>query len=84
MTTIKEEKERILEMMEDTNPSDEVYKHLVQRYIDLELAEQNEFTIKNPNVLGAIASLSGVLLILNFERLGIIRSKALNFIPKIK
>lgn len=39
----------------------------------------------NPNtIISAAGSLVGIALILNYERLGVVASKALGFIPKFK
>ena len=46
--------------------------------------EGTKHTINPNTIIGAVGSLAGVILILNYERLGVVTSKALNFIPKFK
>lgn len=43
---------------------------------------ESKWTISPDMVLGVGANLLGILLILNYERLGIITSKAITFLPR--
>lgn len=77
---IDEEIDSILECMRKLNPTEEKYSVLLERLIKLKGLKAEKQKIKPDTVLLVAGNIVGLLLILNFERLNIITSKALSFI----
>lgn len=48
------------------------------------LEKDNKKIVSSDQVLSVVGNLAGILLILNFERAGIVTTKALSFVSKIK
>lgn len=74
--------------MELTDPTGEDYPKLLEQYEKLtRLRREGAKSSIDPNtVIVAAGNLLGILAMLNFEKLGVITSKALGFIikPKVK
>jgi hypothetical protein len=84
MNTIKNEKQRLLDCLYDESPGSDDYKAILQNLDLLNNVETRTFGISNDTVISSVAHLAGVLLILNFEKLGILTSRASSFIPRIR
>lgn len=69
-----------------TDPETEGYKHILERYEKLtEIQRRGAESKVDPNtLLVVVGNLVGVLAMLNFERLGVITSKAAGHIIKPK
>lgn len=74
----------IVKELEACVPGTPEYKELLEQ---LKLAKQTKFYIwrfDSDTLLTTIAHLSSIVLVMNFERLHILTSRALGFIPKLK
>ena len=82
---VMDEIEKLLEQMEAEDPLSDDYakmlKVLTVLYRNQEISDKKSVEIIK-SVLGVVGSVGGILLILNFERFNIVRSKALSFIIK--
>lgn len=77
---IDEEIDSILECMRRLKPTEEKYNILLERLIKLKGLKAEKQRIKPDTILLVAGNIVGLLLILNFERLNIVTSKALSFI----
>jgi hypothetical protein len=70
----------------ELDPNNEEYKKLVDKLSMLYAAKKGNAPARvSPDaIVAAAASIIGVLLIINHERVGIVTSKALGFIPKVR
>ena len=81
---------RLRELLSDMDPLDDDYatvlKH-VKTLTELEPAPQKpaeKKTVSPDVIVSSVVSLAGILSILHFEKLGVITSKALGFVHKIR
>lgn len=85
---LRKEQERILSNMAYEDPASDEYETLLDRsqIISDLLKEENEtFRKVGPTILGVAANLTGILMVMNYERFSIFTTKAfgLAFKPKI-
>lgn len=80
MNTIKLEKQRIIDEMNNYDPDSIEHKNLRSALLDLSQVENMGLSLMNPNVLGSVTQVLGMLLIMNYEKLGIITTKAFSLI----
>lgn len=82
--------DELIQMLEKemsvTDPESEGYKELLERYERLTKLRRSEAEGRiDPNTALMVAgNLAGIIAMLNFERLGVITSKAVGFIIKPK
>ena len=84
MTTVKEQRQRILDAMKEVEPGTNEYKELIQQLTMLNEANKSIFSLDNNTVISGIAQIATVILVLNFERLNIVTTRSLPFIPRIR
>lgn len=84
--TFDQEVTRVLTKIEEYDPESEQYKAAVQNLKTLceARAQKSSKTITADTVLLVAANLIGILLVLNYERMDVVTSKAMNFIIKSK
>ena len=75
----------LIELKEENKHSDD-YTKLVQQLVTLYgLKENSSRKPLSPDaLLAAGANLAGILLILNYEKMGVVTSKALSFVAKLR
>lgn len=81
---IQEEIGVLFSMLENHQPSSEEYAKIlvnIDRLVKLHREGQKAF-IEPAQLIPVIANLAGIGLILNYEKLGVISTKALNFVVK--
>lgn len=79
------EEEALKYMLEEHLPGSPEYKAVLDDIKTLHSLNQKKRWIPSPDaVLSACASVSGILLILNYERLHPVVSKAVGFVSKIR
>lgn len=82
------EEERLLEELKNLDPTDDLYdlvKTHLQDIHKMKTTDKGEKKSVSPDALvGAAASLAGIVMILGFERAHIITSKAMSFVFKPK
>ena len=77
-------KQLVIKMSLEEPDSDE-YRKIAENIRILEEAKANEKPwISGDAVFGGLMSLGGIVLILNFEKMGVVASKAMTLLPKIK
>lgn len=79
---LDKEIERILREMSLTGPNTPEYTELRASLMDLTFVKEKGISITNPVIQQILGQIGTVLLIMNFERAGIITSKALGFVSK--
>jgi hypothetical protein len=72
MTTVKLQKQRILDQMDLHTPGTKEYKDLIKQLALLNSTSSNSFSLDNSTVISSVAQVAGILLVLNFERLHIL------------
>jgi hypothetical protein len=77
---------RLSGQLKDTDPTDETYVKISDNLKVLcEARSKFDRAIINPEaLLGIAANIIGLLIVLNFERTGVITSKAISFLWKAK
>lgn len=81
---MRAEKARVLEALEFVEPGTEEYNNLINQLQQLNHAHKGVFGVDANTLVSAIVSVGSVLLVLNHERVGILTSKAVGFIPKVR
>lgn len=81
---IEREKIAVLEEMECEHTDTEKYSKMVDNLSTLCSLDKNSNSIDVNTVITVAGSLVGIMLILKYEKLDIITSKALGFVPKLK
>lgn len=81
---IEDEKIAVLEEMASEHSDTEKYSRMVENLDVLCGLDKDSNRIDVNTVLTIAGSLAGIVLILKYEKLDIITSKALGFIPKLK
>ncbi len=69
------------------SPNQEGYSEAVDAIVKLKtLKDENtsRSRISNDTIVSVVGNLAGILLILNFERAGVVASKAISFVSKLK
>jgi hypothetical protein len=82
---------RLLETLETLTPGSEEYASVVFQLQELSKLVSMyhqptlmETVLGNGAIISALANLTGILMILNFERVNVITSKAFGIIPRVK
>ncbi len=81
---IEDEKIAVLEEMASEHSDTEKYSRMVENLDKLCGLDKNSNYVDVNTVLTVAGSLAGIVLILKYEKLDIITTKALGFIPKLK
>lgn len=81
---IESEKIAVLEEMTYEHSDTDKYSKMVDNLDKLCDLKKNSNNIDVNTVISVVGSLAGILLILKYEKLDIITSKALGFVPKLK
>ena len=83
---LNQEIDRIISKLEETEPTEENYAIIAKNLLALHEANALNARAKvSPDVLLAVAAnIGGILLILNYEKLGIITTKAMGLLAKNK
>lgn len=87
MTKLDEAIDDLFRELQGVNGDDEEYDKMTTQLVKLiKLKKETEPSWRvSPDTLALIgANLLGILLILNFERAGVVASKALSFVGKLK
>lgn len=79
---IKAAREKIFEKMSVEDISQEDWDELNKKYEGYSNMMKKSWTITPDTVLIAVTNLLGIMLVLNFEKFDIVRSKAINFVLK--
>lgn len=75
----------LVDQMELESPDSDEYRKIAENVKILQEAKaQDKPFISGDNVIGGLTTVGGIMLILNFEKLGVITSKAMTLLPKLK
>lgn len=73
----------LLTRLENTDASSEEFAHITDQLVKLNaMLPKKEPFVKAETLIPVVGNLAGIFAILNFERAGVITSKALNFVVK--
>lgn len=78
--------DEVLEEMRALNPASDAYTAMAKNLETLEKARA-QHRAKRPTgdqVLGVVANVAGMVMILNYEKVGIIATKAFSILPKVR
>lgn len=77
---------RVLLAMQDTDPNSHEYETLVNRLSDLHTLKVNnaKSMLSKDTLATIVANIAGILLILQYERVNIVGTKALAFVQKLR
>ncbi len=82
---IDESIKHLVEQMELESPDSDEYRKIAENIKTLQEAKaQDRPWISGDTIVGGLATFGGIALILNFEKLGVVTSKALTLLPKLK
>lgn len=82
---IDESIKHLVDQMELESPDSDEYRKIAENVKILQEAKAQERPfISGDAIVGGLASLGGIVLILNFEKLGVVTSKAMTLLPKLK
>ena len=79
---IKAERDKILDKMNDESISRQEWEDLLKKYQAYSDMMKPSWKLTPDTILIAVTNLAGIALILNFEKLDIVRSKAMSFVLK--
>lgn len=75
----------LVDQMELESPDSDEYRKIAENVKILQEAKaQDRPFISGDTIVSGLATFGGIALILNFEKLGVVTSKALTLLPKIK
>ena len=80
MKNYNRERQKVFSTMESLNPLSDEYKECLDVLERLNQIENKGLSLTNQNIVNSLTSLTSVLLILNYEKAGIIATKALSLI----
>ena len=90
-TKKKSNKEMIEELIDSLtmsigleDPTSEDYKKMTENLKTLEEAKSKEDVVSKDAMIGVLSNMGLALLILNYEKIGVITSKAFSLITKVK
>lgn len=90
-TKKKSNKEMIEELIDSLtmsigleDPTSEDYKLMTENLKTLEEAKSKEDVVSKDSMIGVLSNIGLALLILNYEKIGVITSKAFQLITKVK
>lgn len=81
---IKEEEKRIYALLAEAKPDSDEYKTLLTHAEKLSTMKTSTLSLDNPVVVTALAQSVGLLLVLNFEKIHILTSRSIPFLPSIR
>lgn len=82
---IDESIKHLVDQMDLESPDSDEYHKIAENVKILQEAKaQDKPFISGDAIFGGIMTLGGIALILNFEKLGVVTSKALTLLPKLK
>lgn len=86
LNAIDEEIARLAKLLSETEPTDDKYKKLSDSLLVLCSAREkkNDRALSTETLANIFGNIVGLLLLLNFERTGVITSKAISFLWKGK
>lgn len=73
---------RVFHILETADIGSDEYKSALDTLDGLLIAKKKVMLIPPETIMTGIVNLVGILMVLNFERLGVITSRAMNFIKK--
>lgn len=76
------EKQRVYELLKKADPTTKEYRELLELYERLNKLDPRREPIKKDTYANIAANLLGIGLILNYERLNVISTKAINFVVR--
>lgn len=79
---IKAEREKVFEEMSAKGTTQKEWDDLNKKYQAYTEMMKPSWTVTPDTLLIAVTNLAGIVLILNFEKLDIVRSKAMSFVLK--
>lgn len=79
---IKIERRKVLEKMGEEGISQKDWDELNKRYQEYSEMLKPTWTFTPDTLLVAVTNILGIVLVLNFEKFDIVRSKAMNFVLK--
>lgn len=79
--TLDKEIEIVLEQLKRCQPGTDDYKEVLKNLRDLYAIKKGD-RISREAILSAVVNIAGILLVLNFEKLGVITSKAFGIIRR--
>jgi hypothetical protein len=81
-TALDKEIDRVLNKLSTLSVDGEEYKKLLEQVVKLHKmkTEEKPSGVSNDAMLQAATSLTGILLVINYERIHVISTKAMNFI----
>lgn len=79
--TMKQEIDRVIETMKTMSPGSKEYKQAAEN-VRVLIETANMSKISKDALLAAGVNIVGILLVLNFERLGVVTSKAFSMLRK--
>lgn len=85
--TLDTEIDNILSQMQSYDAHTEEHQTMLEhleRLYKLKTSHKKSFAVSPDAVLAVAGNLAGIALILNYERLGVVTSKALSFVSKVK
>ena len=80
MNSYREQRQAILDQMNTHSPDTEEYNKCLNALKLLNEAESKSISFTNPVFVNAAVTIASILVVLNFERAGIVTSKAFNMI----
>ena len=82
---LQPEIDRIIGDLAYEEPNSKEYKKLVERLTELQqLAREKRFDLKPDTVALIAANLLGIVLVLSYERLNVISTRAIGFVTKLR
>ena len=82
---IDESIKHLVDQMELEAPDSDEYRKIAENVKILQEAKaQDKPFISGDTILNGLATVGGIVLILNFEKLGVVTSKAITLLPKLK
>lgn len=80
--TVEAEQLKLLSELEGLDPHSKEYNEILEHITKLETVKIKKTRISKDAVVGAVASLAGIILVINYERVGAITSKGFGLIRK--
>lgn len=79
---VEAEQLKLLSEMEGLDPNSKEYNEKLEQITKLETLKVKKTRLSKDAVLGAVASIAGIVLVLNYERAGAIVSKSFGMVRK--
>jgi hypothetical protein len=81
---IEDVKQHIFNKLAITEPGTPEYTELLKQLDLISSTKQKTLSLVNPTIISGFFHLTGVGWMLNFEKMGIVRTKAMSLLPKIR